>query len=54
MAEQEDYTSLVPFHTFPDTLEEQREALKTNQLLQRMNKYRKSYDDPHRPIYHYS
>ena len=54
MAEQEDFTSLVPFHTFPTTLEEQREALKTNPLLQRMNEYRKSYEgDPHRPIYHY-
>ena len=54
MAATEDYTSLVPFYTFPDRLEEQIEALRTNPLLQRMKDYRKSYDgDPHRPIYHY-
>ena len=54
MAATEDYTSLVPFYTFPDRLEEQIEALRINPLLQRMKDYRKSYDgDPHRPIYHY-
>ena len=54
MAATEDYTSLVPFYTFPDRLEEQIEALRINPLLQRMKDYRKSYEgDPHRPIYHY-
>ena len=50
-----DYTSAVPFHTFPtDSLEEQEAALATNPLLARMNEYRNNYaDDPHRPIYHY-
>jgi beta-fructofuranosidase len=51
----EDYTSKVPFHTFPtDSLAAQEEALAANPLLQRMLEYRKSYaEDPHRPIYHY-
>ena len=54
MSDTPDYTSLVPHYTFPNTLEEQREALATNPLLQRMNEARKSYEgDPHRPIYHY-
>ena len=54
MSDTPDYTSLVPHYTFPDTLEEQREALATNPLLQRMNEARKGYEgDPHRPIYHY-
>ena len=54
MAATEDYTSLVPFYTFPDRLEEQIDALRINPLLQRMKDYRKSYEgDPHRPIYHY-
>lgn len=49
-----DYTSKVPFYTFPTTLEEQEAALQTNPLLQRLNAYRKRYDnDPHRPLYHY-
>jgi len=50
-----DYTSAVPFYTFPDgTLEEQEAALATNPLMLRLNEYRKSYaGDPHRPIYHY-
>ena len=54
MSDTPDYTSLVPHYTYPNTLEEQREALATNPLLQRMNEARKSYEgDPHRPIYHY-
>ena len=54
MSDTPDYTSLVPHYTYPDTLEEQREALATNPLLQRMNESRKEYEgDPHRPIYHY-
>ena len=54
MSDTPDYTSLVPHYTFPNTLEEQREALATNPLLQRMNEVRKGYEgDPHRPIYHY-
>tara|TARA_Y100000588_G_scaffold279134_1_gene295939 strand:- start:10079 stop:11653 length:1575 start_codon:yes stop_codon:yes gene_type:complete len=49
-----DYTSAVPFYTFPDTLEEQETALESNPLMQRLNAYRETYaDDPHRPIYHY-
>ena len=49
-----DYTSKVPYYTFPDTLAEQEEALATNPLLQRMLAARRSYaGDPHRPIYHY-
>ena len=49
-----DYTSKVPYYTFPDTLAEQEEALATNPLMQRMLDARRSYaDDPHRPIYHY-
>ncbi|MEM7131099.1 MAG: glycoside hydrolase family 32 protein [Chloroflexota bacterium] len=49
-----DYTSKVPFYTFPTTLEEQEAALATNPLMQRLNAYRKNYEnDPHRPIYHY-
>ena len=49
-----DYTSKVPFYTFPTTLEEQETALQANPLMQRLNAYRKNYEnDPHRPIYHY-
>ena len=49
-----DYTSKVPYYTFPDTLAEQEEALATNPLMQRMLEARRSYvGDPHRPIYHY-
>lgn len=49
------YTSKVPFYTFPtNSLEEQEAALETNPLMQRLNAYRKKYEtDPHRPIYHY-
>ena len=31
-----DYTSKVPYYTFPDTLAEQEEALATNPLMQRL------------------
>ncbi len=49
-----DYTSKVPFYTFPDTLEEQEAALAKNPLMQRLIESRKTYaNDPHRPIYHY-
>lgn len=49
-----DYTSKVPFYTFPTTLEEQEAALAANPLMQRLKEYRKTYaTDPHRPIYHY-
>ncbi|MEZ4712449.1 MAG: glycoside hydrolase family 32 protein [Caldilineaceae bacterium] len=49
-----DYTSRVPFYTFPTTLAEQEAALQTNPLMQRLLDYRKRYEgDPHRPIYHY-
>ena len=51
----EDYTSLVPYYTFPDdSLEAQEVALATNPLLQRLIASRESYaGDPHRPVYHY-
>ncbi len=50
----EDYTSKVPHYTFADTLEKQKEQLKTNPLMLRLLEYRKRYAaDPHRPIYHY-
>ncbi len=49
-----EYTSKVPFYTFPTTLEEQEAALATNPLMQRLIESRKTYsDDPLRPIYHY-
>ena len=45
-----DYTSKVPYYTFPDTLAEQEEALATNPLMQRLLEARRSYaGDPHRP-----
>jgi len=49
-----DRVSKVPRYIFPDTIEEQREALKTNPLLQRMKASRQAMaDDSHRPVYHY-
>jgi beta-fructofuranosidase len=49
-----DYTSRVPFYSFPTTLDEQEAALASNPLLQRMLAHRRRYDsDPHRPLYHY-
>ena len=49
-----DYTSKVPFFTFPITLEEQEAALATNPLMLRLIESRKSYAvDALRPIYHY-
>jgi len=50
-----DYTSKVPFYTFPtDSLEAQETALADNPLMQRLIESRKTYaNDPHRPIYHY-
>lgn len=49
------YTSKVPFYTFPNASEAvQREALEANPLLQRMRAERANLaTDPHRPIYHY-
>ena len=48
------YTSKVPFYTYPDTLPEQEAALASNPLLQRMVACRSNYDgDQHRPLYHY-
>lgn len=49
----EDYKSKVPFTKFPTNLFEQRAALDSNELLARMKKVRKEFDDPHRPQYHY-
>lgn len=49
-----DYTSKVPFYTFPNTRQEQETALANNPLMQRLLDARKTYqNDPHRPIYHY-
>ena len=49
----EDRTSKVPFTQFPTNLFEQRAALESNELLNRMKQSRKAYEDPHRPQYHY-
>ena len=47
-------TSKVPSRSYPTTLEEQLETLKTDELLKRFNASRKKLStDPHRPIYHY-
>ena len=52
--EQPDYTSKVPQFTYPNTLEEQEEALKSNPLLQRFRESRKKLaEDPHLPLYHF-
>ena len=52
--EKTSFKSLVPAYSFPNTLEEQEEALKTNPLLLRFHESRKKLsDDPYRPIYHY-
>ena len=48
-----DYTSLVPYYRFPQTLEAQEAALAENPLLLRMLTCRNNYADPHRPLYHY-
>jgi len=49
-----DFTSKVPHFTFPDTLEEQEAALKTNPLMLRLIASRKKMaGDPYRPHYHY-
>ena len=50
----EDYTSKVPMYTFPETLDEQIKALKTNPLLQRFKQSRRDREaNPYRPIYHF-
>ena len=49
----EDRTSKVPFTRFPTNLFEQRAALESNELLNRMKQSRKAHQDPHRPQYHY-
>jgi len=52
--EKTSFKSLVPQYSFPNTLEEQEEALKTNPMLLRFHESReKLSDDPYRPIYHY-
>ncbi|MFH1570734.1 MAG: glycoside hydrolase family 32 protein [Gemmatimonadota bacterium] len=49
-----DYTSRVPHFTFPDTLEAQEEALRTNPLMQRLAAARRAFaGDRYRPLYHY-
>ena len=45
--------SKVPFTHFPTDLLAQRDALKSNPLLNRMKAVRTTHDDPHRPIFHY-
>ena len=51
----DDYTSRVPYYTFPDnSLEDQEIALQSNPLMKRLIASRKSYEeDSHRPHYHY-
>ena len=52
--EEPDNTSRVPKYSFADTLDEQEAQLKTNALILRFKKSRKSMaGDPYRPIYHY-
>ncbi len=55
MPESPDYTSKVPFYSFPTaSLAEQEEALASNPLMVHLLESRKTYEnDPHRPIYHY-
>ncbi len=49
-----DYTSKVPQFTYPETLAEQEEALKTNPLLARFAASRREIlEDPHHPRYHF-
>jgi len=49
-----DYTSKVPFYSFPETLEAQEQALADNPLMQRLLAARQGYaNDRHRPRYHY-
>lgn len=48
------YTSPVPKFTYPTTLQEQEEALKTNELIQRFAASRKKLStDRYRPVYHF-
>ena len=48
------FKSKVPYYTFPtDSVEAQLESLSSNPLMQRMLKYRSTYNDAHRPRYHY-
>lgn len=52
--EEHDYISKVPKFTYPNTLEAQEEALKSDPLMLRFAKSRKEFaDDPHRPFYHF-
>jgi len=49
-----DRKSKVPQRSYPTTLDEQLETLKTDELLLRFNASRERLSsDPHRPIYHY-
>ncbi len=49
-----DYSSPIPQFDFPNTLEEQEEALKRNPLIQRFAESRERLsDDPYRPIFHF-
>jgi len=49
-----DYKSEIPQYTFPETLAEQKEALKSNPLMQKFIESRKKMaDDPYRPNYHF-
>jgi len=52
--ESQDYTSAVPKYSYPNTLEEQEEALAEYPLMQRFAASRKNFsNDPYRPNYHY-
>ena len=51
---QPDHISKVPFFSFPNTLDAQEEALRSNSLMQRFAASRQTMaTDPHRPLYHF-
>ena len=52
--ERPDYSSAIQQYTFPTTLEEQEEALRTNPLMQRFIESREKLStDRYRPVYHF-
>ena len=52
--ERKSYKSLVPQYSFADSLDEQRQQLRGNPMLQRFALERQRLAaDPHRPLYHY-
>ena len=49
-----DYRSKVPFHGFPDTLDEQEAALDSHPMMERLARSREFLaHHRHRPVYHY-